>query len=81
MMRRIADSIMAGLHFQTVAGFGISKSDGEEEERENNAKDVGHTGLLLLEVVLMRLLSAFSDCRRGSVCVSGAPMTWVPPPR
>ena len=50
MMRRIADSIMAGFRFQPIAGFGVSEGDGKEEEREGNAKDVGHTLLLLLEV-------------------------------
>ena len=51
MIRRIADSIMAGFRFQPVAGFGIGERDGKEKEREDDAKDVGHTWLRLLKVI------------------------------
>jgi len=50
MMRRMVDSIMAGFRFQSVTGFGIGKGYGEEKEREDNAKNVDHIVLSLLEM-------------------------------
>ncbi len=51
MMSRMADSIMAGLRFQPIAGFGVGEGDGKEKERENDAQDVGHTWLRLLKMI------------------------------